>query len=200
MFDFFEGIVASKSPEALVVNVSGVGYELFASQKTLAECPPAGERCTIYAQISVREDAMLLYGFASKEEREMFRKLIAITRVGPKLALSILSILRPTELAIAVMLSDITALTSVSGIGKKAAERIVLELREKVTPGMATAEQKQSGAGTGDAATEAMHALVSLGYSSAEAAKAVSSVKTKDAADAEEIILLSLRSLGAKLG
>ena len=200
MFDFFEGIVASRSPESLVINVSGVGYELFASQKTLAQCPAAGERTTIFAQMSVREDAMLLYGFASREEREMFRKLIAVTRVGPKLALAILSVLGPTDLAIAVMLSDITALTSVPGIGKKAAERIVLELREKVSPGMAAPEQTQSGAAAGDASTEAMHALVSLGYSSAEAAKAVGSVKTADANNVEEIILLSLRSLGAKLG
>lgn len=199
MFDFFEGIVASKSPELLVINVSGVGYALFVSQKTLDSCPHAGERVKVFAHLSVREDAMLLYGFASVEEREMFKKLIAVTRVGPKLALSILSILSPTDLAIAVMTGDMAALTQVPGIGKKAAERIVLELKEKVAESMNTAVTVEGQAGAGDAAAEAIHALVSLGYSSAEAARAVTQAGT-ESMDVEKIVLTALKKLGEKLG
>lgn len=198
MYDFFEGIIASKSSEVLVINVSGVGYALFVSQKTLAGLPNTGERAKIFAYLSVREDAMLLYGFASIEEREMFKRLIAVTRVGPKLALGILSVLGPTELAIAVMTSDVSALTGVPGIGKKAAERIVLELREKVDESMG-AVFPQGRAGAGDGAAEAINALVSLGYSSAEAARAVSQTETC-AAGVEEIVLKALRQLGEKLG
>ncbi|MFZ5975916.1 MAG: Holliday junction branch migration protein RuvA [Bacillota bacterium] len=199
MYDFFEGIVASKSPELLVINVSGVGYALFVSQKTLESCPHAGERVKILAHLLVREDAMTLYGFSSVEEREMFKKLIAVTRVGPKLALSILSILSPTDLAIAVMTGDMAALTQVPGIGKKAAERIVLELKEKVAESMNTAVTVEGQAGAGDAAAEAIHALVSLGYSSAEAARAVTQAGP-ESMDVEKIVLTALKKLGEKLG
>ena len=199
MYEFFEGAVAAKTPEAIVLDVSGVGYGLFVSQKTLARCPRAGERAKLYAHLSVRDDAMLLYGFAAVEEREMFRKLIAVTRVGPKLALAILSILSPSDLAIAVMTGDTAALTTVSGIGKKAAERIVLELKEKVSHSLEAAGQDIVPAGTGDAAQEALRALVSLGYSPSEAAAAVSQAE-EGAADVERIVLAALKKLGEKIG
>ena len=198
MYDFFEGTVAAKTQEAVVLEVSGVGYELFVSKKTLARCPRAGERMKAFAHLSVRDDAMVLYGFASVEEREMFKKLIAVTRVGPKLALSILSIMGPSELAIAVMTGDVAALTAVPGIGKKAAERIVLELKEKVSHSLQEAGQGPVFAGAGDAAGEAVRALVSLGYSPSEAAAAVSKAD-QEGSDAERIVLAALRKLGEKL-
>lgn len=199
MYDFFEGAVASKSSDAVVLDVTGVGYVLYVSQKTLAKCPRAGERAKLYAYLSVRDDAMLLYGFASVEEREMFKKLIAVTRVGPKLALSILSILAPSDLAIAVMTGDTAALTTVPGIGKKAAERIVLELKEKVSHSLQEAGQDFVVAGTGDAAQEAVRALVSLGYTPAEAAAAVSQ-SGEVAAEPERLLLAALKMLGERIG
>jgi len=196
MYDFFEGAVASRTAETVVLNVSGVGYELLASRKTLESCPDTGGRVKLLAQLIVREDAMLLYGFGTAEEREMFRKLITVTRVGPKLALAILSVLAPTELAIAVMLSDIASLSRVPGIGKKAAERIILELREKVETNMGAAVPAPDGS-AGNAAAEAIGALVSLGYSAGEAAQAVNRADAGDGAGVEALVMAALKTLGA---
>ena len=197
MYDFFEGVVASRSSETVVLNVSGVGYELFVSQKTLERCGEIGARIKLLAQLVVREDAMLLYGFASLEEREMFRKLIPVTRVGPKLAMGILSVLAPTELAIAVMMSDVSTLIRVSGVGKKVAERIVLELREKVEANMGSAIPAQSSA-PGGVAAEAIGALVSLGYSAGEAAQAVNQSDVAEKDGVEALVLAALKRLGAE--
>jgi len=195
MYDFFEGTVASRTAETVVLDVSGVGYELLASRKTLDACPGTGGRVKLLAQLVVREDAMLLYGFGTAEEREMFRKLITVTRVGPKLALAILSVLAPTELAIAVMLSDIASLSRVPGIGKKAAERIILELREKVETNMGAAVPAPDGS-AGNAAAEAIGALVSLGYSAGEAAQAVNRANAENGAGVEALVMAALKTLG----
>ena len=159
--------------------------------------PAVGERMKVYALLSVREDAMELFGFATREERAMFERLRAVSGVGPKMAMQVLSALSLRDLSIALAAGDATALTRVPGIGKKTAQRLVLELRDKVEEGMLT------GAGTaamptqaaGDAAGEAIEALMALGYTASDAARLVSRVA--DQSDrADELVRLALRQMG----
>ena len=195
MFDFIEGVVEGKTPEAIVINVQGVGFELLTSATTLSDTS-LGERVRTYTYMHVREDALLLFGFVGREERAMFLKLIAISGVGPKLALAVLSTLRPTELAAAVVLNDTQAIVKVPGVGKKTAERIVLELREKVDYQGADLSIAQSFA-EGDLASQAAAALVALGYSSEESVRAVAAADVTANATIEELIMGALRRMGS---
>lgn len=196
MYDFFEGIIESKSNDAIVLNVSGVGYKLLVSKASIDKAPPVGEKCRILAQLLVREDAMVLLGFIDAQEREMFNHLVSVTKVGAKLALSVLSVLTPTDLAIAVAASDVSVISSVPGIGKKSAERIIMELKEKVSNNIAFSDTKTAvntvGANT---MNDALQALVALGYSSSEAMKALSTCDLDDMS-VEQAIMQALKLLG----
>src|ERR671916_1521883 len=125
------GILVEKDTEGVVVDVGGVGYRASASLATLRALPSLGEECVIHTRLVVREDAMLLFGFAEREERAAFDVLTAVSKVGPKLALSVLSTMTPQEISEAVARGDVIKLASVPGLGKKTAERLVLELRGK---------------------------------------------------------------------
>ena len=196
MFAHFDGIVAEKNPDSIVLDVNGVGYLLFVSGATLQMCPPVGERMKLYSVLNVREDAMELFGFYSREEKAMYERLEGVSGVGSRTALQILSSLSVRDLSIALVSGDAAALTRVPGIGKKTAQRLVLELKDKVDDeqltGMgASVAPKQTGGPEG----EAVAALVALGYSSSEAAKAISRVAGQtDKTD--ELIFLALKSLG----
>ena len=196
MIDFIEGMVESKAPGELVISAAGVGYLLQCSNSTLAQAPARGEKWRCYAVLNVREDAMELFGFASRQERAMFRRLCQVTGVGAKTALGVLSALSLRDLSVAIVTGDVTALSRAPGIGKKTAQRIVLELKDKVE-----AQELRSGAGQGvsaaapDARREAAAALMALGYTSAEAARAINQVQ--DQADkTDQLIMLALRLLG----
>ena len=132
MIDFIEGTVESKAPGELVISAGGVGFLLLCSNATLAEAPAKGEKWRCYSVLNVREDAMELFGFASRQERAMFKKLCQVTGVGAKTALGVLSALPVRELSVAIVTGDIAALSRAPGIGKKTAQRIVLELKDKV--------------------------------------------------------------------
>ena len=195
MFSHFDGVVSEKQAGSLVIDCGGVGYLLQVSNTTLSAAPAVGERMKVYALLSVR--AMELFGFATCEERAMFERLRAVSGVGPKMAMQVLSALSLRDLSIALAAGDATALTRVPGIGKKTAQRLVLELRDKVEEGMLT------GAGTaamptqaaGDAAGEAIEALMALGYTASDAARLVSRVA--DQSDrADELVRLALRQMG----
>ena len=197
MFSHFEGVVSEKQAGSLVIDCGGVGYLLQVSNTTLSAAPAVGERMKVYALLSVREDAMELFGFATREERAMFERLRAVSGVGPKMAMQVLSTLSLRDLSIALAAGDATALTRVPGIGKKTAQRLVLELRDKVEEGMLT------GAGTaamptqaaGDAAGEAFEARWALGYTASDADRLVSRVA--DQSDrADELVRLALRQMG----
>src|ERR687890_1534537 len=125
------GQLVEKDMEGVVVDVGGVGYRTSASSNTLRALPPVGEECVLHTRMVVREDAMLLFGFADREERAAFDSLTTVSKVGPKLALAILSRMEPHEVAEAVGRGDVLKLASVPGLGKKTAERLVLELRGK---------------------------------------------------------------------
>ena len=196
MFAHFDGIVAEKTQDSIVLDVNGVGYLLMVSGATLQMAPAVGERMKLYSVLSVREDAMELFGFYSREEKAMYERLKAVNGVGSRTALQILSAMSVRDLSIALVTGDAAALTRVPGIGKKTAQRLVLELKDKVD------DEQLTGAGaavaprqTGGAEGEAVAALVALGYSSAEAARAISKVAGQtDKTD--EMIFLALKSLG----
>ena len=199
MFDFIEGIVAGKSAGEIVVNAGGVGFLLLCSNSTLSAAPAAGEKWRCYTVLNVREDAMELFGFSSRQEREMFRRLCQVTGIGAKTALGVLSGLPLRELSVAIVTGDVNALSRAPGIGKKTAQRIILELKDKVAqedlagiPGAASV----SPAVSAGPVREAQEALMALGYSSAEAARAVSLVR--DQADTtDRLVMLALRQMGS---
>ena len=196
MYAHFDGVVAEKTADSIVLDVNGVGYLLQVSAQTLSLAPAAGERMKLYAILSVREDAMELFGFHSREEKRMFERLRSVNGVGPRMALSILSSMPLNDLSIALVAGDAAALTRVPGIGKKTAQRLVLELRDKVDDAELTGQSAAAAAPAGSAESEAIAALMALGYASSEAARAVSAVAGK-ATKADEMIFLALKSLGS---
>ena len=199
MIDFIEGTVESKAPGELVISAGGVGFLLLCSNATLAEAPAKGEKWRCYSVLNVREDAMELFGFASRQERAMFKKLCQVTGVGAKTALGVLSALPMRDLSVAIVTGDIAALSRAPGIGKKTAQRIVLELKDKVEQQDVSAPAGSAAPVSpvaGDAQREAQAALQALGYTSAEAARAINLVRDQaDTVDA--LIMLALRQIGS---
>ena len=199
MFAFIEGEVCEKTNGALVLMAGGVGWQLSCSNTTLQAAPALGQRMRCHTFLSVREDAMELFGFATREEKEMFLQLTSVTGIGPKTALGVLGAMPLRDLSLAILLGDVTALSRAPGIGKKTAQRIALELKDRITQadvsqpvaGSASAPAASSGS---DAMVEAIEALTALGYSSMEARNALSQVR--DQSDRpEELIRLALRSM-----
>lgn len=197
MYAHIDGIVSEKDHDSVVLDAGGVGYLLNVSGATLSQVPAVGERMKLYCVLNVREDAMELYGFYSREEKKMYERLRSVTGIGSRTALQILSALSVRDLSIALVTGDAAALTRVPGIGKKTAQRLVLELKDKVddeqlTGAAAVVSVKTAVAGP---EAEAIAALVSLGYSNTEAAKAVSSL-SGETQEVDKMIFLALRKLG----
>ena len=188
------GILVEKDTEGVVIDVGGVGYRSSASLATLRALPSLGEECVIHTRLVVREDAMLLFGFAEREERAAFDVLTAVSKVGPKLALSILSSMSPQEISETVARGDVIKFVSVPGLGKKTAERLVLELRGK---SLATFGPEPVAAdGGGGPYMEARDALTALGYRLEEAEKALNGVPPQDSV--EKYIKEALRRIGSR--
>jgi len=185
------GQLVEKDMDGVVVDVGGGGYRRSASSNTLRALPPVGEECVLHTRMVVREDAMLLFGFADKEERAAFDSLTAVSKVGPKLALSILSTLSPQEVAEAVGRGDVVKLASVPGLGKKTAERLVLELRGK---NLAAFDAGINGGNVGGPFVEAREALTSLGYSIEEAERVLKEVPPQDSV--QRYVKEALRRIG----
>ncbi|RDH84931.1 MAG: Holliday junction branch migration protein RuvA [endosymbiont of Galathealinum brachiosum] len=193
------GKILEKQPPALLVDVQGVGYEISSPMSTFYQLPNLGEVVTLHTHMVVREDAQLLYGFASLSERSLFRILIKISGVGPKLALTILSGMNADEFIICVQDNDAAALVRLPGVGKKTAERLIIELRDKLKDQPVNVSSPVS---TGSASTiasasspvsDAISALIALGYKAPEASRMVRVVDTNDLGT-EEIIRLSLQA------
>ena len=201
MYAFIEGEVCEKTNGALVLLAYGVGWQLSCSNNTIQAAPALGEKMRCYTYLSVREDAMELFGFATREEKEMFTQLTSVSGIGPKTALGVLGAMPLRDLNLAILLGDVNALSRAPGIGKKTAQRIALELKDKVTQADVSAAAAGSGvpvpaasAVNADGVTEAIEALIALGYSSTEARNAISQVR--DQSDKpEELIRLSLRAM-----
>ena len=188
MISFLEGRLIEKGAGRVVVGVGGVGYEMSVPAQTLAKLPPQGRPARLYTRMHVRDDAMLLFGFASQDERSLFDNLITVTSVGPKMAMAILSGLTPNALRRAIASGDADLLATVPGVGKKVAARIILDLKDKL------------GTGGDEAATgpmaEVREALLSLGLSAQEARDALASVPPNGDRPVEELLREALRSVG----
>ena len=197
MYAYVNGIVAEKGQNSLVIDVNGVGYLLSVSMNTLQETPPVGEKMKVYTYFSVREDAMELFGFASREEKNMFIRLLAVSGIGPKVALSILGSMPLRDLTLAIVTGDVTSLSRAPGVGKKTAQRLALELKDKVDQSELNYTPTASGPVTPiqeDAAQEALAALQALGYTPAEAARAIQQVRGQSDS-ANELARLALRNM-----
>ena len=198
MYAFIEGEVCEKLNGSLVILASGVGWQLNCSNNTLQAAPALGEKMRCWTYLSVREDAMELFGFATREEKEMFLQLTSVSGIGPKTALGVLGAMPLRDLNLAILLGDVNAVSRAPGIGKKTAQRIALELKDKISQAdVSAAVPTQSTAAPAlspDAVTEAIEAMIALGYSSTEARNAISQVR--DQTDKpEELIRLALRAM-----
>lgn len=191
MIGRLSGILLDKHPTQLVVDVHGVGYELEAPMSTFYHLPATGEKVTLLTHFVVREDAQLLYGFLTAKEREVFRVLIKITGVGPKLALAVLSGLSVDDLAQAVAMQETGRLVKIPGVGKKTAERLLLELKGKLADALPTATS-----GPAHVARDALDALLALGYSDKEAVPALKALP--EGLSLEESIRQALKLLAKK--
>lgn len=192
MISRLTGKLIEKTPPQIVIDVSGVGYEVDVSMQTFYLLPPLGESVQLYTQLVVREDAHLLFGFATSAERATFRQLVKVSGIGAKTALGILSAMTSDELAQAVVQEDVKRLSSAPGIGKKTAERMVLELRGKLV-----SEQTATGlfapAAAPDETDDIVSTLLALGYNEREAKAAVKGIAA--GTDVSEGVRLALKNL-----
>lgn len=170
------GTIAEKRDDHAIVEVNGVGYRVQLSALSLAALPPPGERATLRTHTHVREDALQLFGFATEEEESVFHELMGVKNVGPRAAQNILSGIEPRELARAVAEGDVARLTKVPGVGKKTAERLVVELREKLVALARAAAPRAAARGTGPF-EQLEQALVGLGFKPAQAAAAAEALR-----------------------
>ncbi len=192
MISFLIGIIEEKKDNTLILNVNGVGYELITSVNTLSSLPLQGESIKIYTYMAVREDGIFLFGFSTQEERELFYKLITVSGVGPKMAITILSGLSLSDLTVAIMKEDSKLLSKIKGLGKKTAERICLELKDKLS-GISIEDNTSFEVNYDeDAVQMATDKLISLGINKNEAYMLARSYAGGNAT-AEEIISKSLR-------
>jgi holliday junction DNA helicase RuvA len=171
MIGSVRGRIASKTPPQLMVEVGGVGYEIEAPMSTFFLLPSVGEEVFLLTHLVVREDAHILYGFGTDAERRLFRSLIKVSGVGPKIALALLSGINVETFALCVQNQDIAALTKVPGIGRKTAERLVVEMKDRLGPPSETAFYAVASAPGANPEAEAFGALVALGYKPAEATR-----------------------------
>ncbi len=192
------GKIIDKQPPQLLVDVQGVGYDIASPMSTFYQLPNLGEVVTLHTHLVVREDAQLLYGFASLTERSLFRTLIKISGVGPKMALTILSGMNANEFIICVQENDVAALVRLPGVGKKTAERLIIELRDKLKDFQTDSDQAGGQHITSVKAVnlpldDAISALTALGYKPTDAEKMVRAIDTTNL-HAEDIIRLSLQA------
>ena len=204
MYAYIKGILEELDGGAIVVDAGGVGYEVNVPSSLIPELPSAGSEVKVYTQFIVKEDDQSLYGFLRKEDREMFRRLLTVSGIGPKGALGILGVMKPSDLRMAIMTGDVKSISSAPGIGKKTAERVILDLRDKITKETGYSDptailweggsSSVNSAGAGPVA-EAIDALTVLGYSRMDAGRAVGTVKYEEGMTTEEILKEALKAI-----
>ena len=201
MIGRIRGVLAIKQPPDILVEVGGVGYELQVPMTTLFQLPEVGAEVALVTHFVVREDAQLLYGFIDERERALFRQLIRVSGVGPKLALTILSGMDANSFVSCVQRDDVAALVALPGVGKKTAERLLVEMRDKLqdwlgaTGAEAAMTDAPGQAPVVDIVADAEGALISLGYKPAEATRMVAAVNDDGIDDSEELIRRALKSV-----
>ncbi len=197
MISCLEGIITEKNPTRIVLMVGGVGYEVFIPLSTYTVLPECNQKISLLTHLSVREDAWNVYGFASEEERELFRQLIAISGIGPKVGLTVLSGMGINNFKKAIAERDLASITSIQGVGKKTAERMIIELKDKVTLLIAPDDDLLDlPVGVDDSMTDSVNALIALGYKRPQAEGAIKKVlkaRGDEATSVEDIIRLSLQ-------
>lgn len=199
MFAYIKGTLAYKHNDYIVVEANGVGYKIYTALPTIKAAGSVGDDIRILTHLYVREDIINLYGFLTQEELGMFELLISVSGVGPKAAVSLISSVLPSRFGLAVITDDIKTLTKAPGIGNKMAQRIILELKDKIKKEQLTAantatEEKATAINDSSRASEAISALMVLGYTPLEASRAVSAVYS-DEMDLESIIKSALKGL-----
>ena len=199
MYAFIEGQVCEKTNNTLVLLAGGVGYLLSCSMATLNAAPKTGDVMRCHTWLSVREDAMELFGFATREEKQLFLSLIGVNGVGPKMALALLSTLSVQDLRMAIVMEDEKAIARAPGVGKKIAQRIALELKDKlgqfaVSSGASASPAASAVPAAADNFAQAIAGLTALGYTPGEARDALSKIENKDA-PVDELLRLALRSM-----
>lgn len=200
MIAFVKGSLADVESDRVIIDVGGIGYNVFVSSYTMGRLPLEGNEVKLYTYLNVKEDLMQLYGFLSKDELRIFKLLIGVNGIGPKGGLGILSYLTPDDLRFAVMANDVKAISAAPGIGKKTAEKLILELKDKLGS-IEPEEVPTSESVTGNTPfskeiqTDAVQALVALGYGSTEALRAVTNVMTEQEDSVEEILKKALKFL-----
>ena len=202
MYSYIKGTLVNKKEDQIVIDCNNIGYRIFVPLSVLDAIPEVGSLITIYTYLHVREDAMLLYGFLSDEDKEMFKLLINVSGIGPKGALSILSAMTPDELRFAIVSDDDKAITKANGIGKKIAQKLIIELRDKIDLSDVLTGSRDNDAAMAvnnsslnDSRNEAIEALISLGYSSTESFKAVSNVNIIESMNTEDVLKEALKKL-----
>ncbi len=202
MIAYVKGTVEDIAEDNVVIDVGGMGYNVRVSADTAAKLPGIGEQAKLYTYMNVREDAVQLFGFLSRNDLEIFKKCITVSGIGPKGALAILSVLDADSLCFAIMSGDAKAISKAPGIGTKTAERLILELKGKIQVedtliGKEVAGRGADAAGTADTAQkrEAVEALVSLGYGQAEALKAVNAIEGIEEMDSGAVLKAALKKM-----
>jgi holliday junction DNA helicase RuvA len=187
MISFLEGTVAEKGGDRVVIGVNGTGYEVLASSATIAKLPPVGKVSKVHTRLHVRDDALTLYGFATPDERALFDLLVTVNGVGPKVALAFLSVLTPDALRRAVGGGDADALTIVPGVGKKVAQRVVLDLKDRIGG---------DGAAPSGPLADVREALLALGLSAQEARDAMATLQGNRDRPVDDMLREALRNVG----
>ncbi len=202
MIAFVRGIIENLTEENVVIDVNGIGYNVKISAGTAALLPGLGEEVKLYTYTSVREDAFNLFGFLTRDELEIFKKLITVNGIGPKGGLSILSVMSADDIRFAVISGDAKMIAKAPGIGKKTAERVILDLKDKISLEDTLIHKDMSGSAVADnsdlentARNEAIEALTALGYSASDALRAVKSVQIDDGMDVEVILKQALKNM-----
>ncbi|MBC5745342.1 Holliday junction branch migration protein RuvA [Lachnospiraceae bacterium MD308] len=202
MIQFIRGKLVSVEEDRAIVDVNGVGYGIFMSVQSLSLLPQTGSEVKIHTYLNVKEDAMQLFGFLTRDDLMIFRLLIGVNGIGPKGGQAILSVLSPDDLRFAVLAGDVKAISAAPGIGKKTAEKLILELRDKLKIEDAlehkvseTVDSGRTGKGADHVQSEAVQALVALGYGSTEALRAVKQVPSDEGTDVESVLKAALKIL-----
>jgi len=200
MYSYIRGILAEIEEDAVVVEANGVGYHIFTTGQTFSHLPSLGEEVKVYTYLNIREDAMQLFGFLGKDELRVFKLLLGVSGIGPKGALAILSVMTTDDLRFAVLGDDAKAIAKAPGVGVKTAQRLILELKDKLhledafEQRLQQAEEPAREKAKG-AKNEAVQALVALGYSSSEALKALNGIEITEETDVEDILKMALKNM-----
>ena len=201
MISYIRGELAAQYEDKVIVDVGGIGYGIYMSAQSMSKLPPVGSEVKIHTYLNVKEDSMQLFGFLSEDDLEMYQLLLNVNGIGPKAALGVLSVLTPDDLRFAVLADDAKAIAKAPGIGNKTAQKLILELKDKLS--LEDAFEKKLGKASetmplpadSDAKTEALEALTALGYSASDALKAVRKAGVTEDMDTETILKLALKQI-----